>query len=294
VTNILVTGGTGQVGVELARRSWPDGWRLALPMRAELDLSDAASIRTYLAGRKFDAIVNAGAYTAVDKAESETDLAWAVNALAPVVLAEAAASAGVPIVQLSTDYVFDGKKPAPYVEDDAVAPLNVYGASKEGGEQAVRTACPRHVILRTSWVVSPHGRNFVKTMLRLVGEKASLDVVSDQQGAPTAAADIAGAVATILPLLLQPEVRADRFGTFHYCSTGVTSWYEIARAIAASAAERGLGRCEIRPIDTQFYPTPARRPLNSRLDTRKIRSCYGVIPRDWRAALDDVLAKLVA
>src|SRR5262249_19657397 len=160
-----------------------------LPTRAELDMSEAASIRAYLADRRFDVVVNAGAYTAVDRAESEVALAWAVNALGPAILAESAAKAGIPVIQLSTDYVFDGTKSKPCVEGDPVAPLNVYGASKEGGEQAVRTACRRHVILRTSWVVSPHGRNFVKTILRLVQEKASLDVVSDQVGAPTAAGD---------------------------------------------------------------------------------------------------------
>ena len=293
MTNILVTGGSGQVGIELARHAWPAGWRLALPTRAELDLSDAASIRAYLADRRFDAVVNAGAYTAVDRAESEVALAWAVNALAPAILAESAAQAGIPIVQLSTDYVFDGNKDGPYVEDDAIAPLNVYGASKEGGEQAVRTACPRHVILRTSWVVSPHGRNFVKTILRLVQERASLDVVSDQVGAPTAASDIASAVARIVPALLEPHGPDDRFGTFHYCSAGATSWYEIATVIAAAAAGKGLGSCEVRPIGTADYATPARRPLNSRLATQKIEKRYGIRPRAWHAALDELLRNLI-
>ena len=293
MTSILVTGGTGQVGIELARYPWPQDYALACPTRSELDLSDTASIRAYLADRRFDAIVNSGAYTAVDKAESEVGLAWAVNALAPAVLAEAAGKAGIPLIQLSTDYVFDGKKDGPHVEDDPVRPLNVYGASKEGGEQAVRTACRSHVILRTSWVVSPHGRNFVKTILRLVGEKPSLDVVADQVGVPTSAADIAGAVATIVAALLAaPGASEERYGTFHYCSAGVTSWHGIAEIIAAAAARPGPARCEIRPIATRDYPTPARRPLNSRLATGKIEERYAIRPRQWRVALEEVLEGL--
>jgi dTDP-4-dehydrorhamnose reductase len=292
VRAILVTGGTGQVGIELARYPWPKDYQLAFPARSELDLSDTASIRAYLSDRRFDAIVNSGAYTAVDRAESEVGLAWAVNALAPAVLAESAAKAGIPLIQLSTDYVFDGKKDGPYVEDDPVAPLNVYGASKEGGEKAVRTACRSHVILRTSWVVSPHGRNFVKTILRLAAERPSLDVVSDQIGVPTSAADIAGAIATILASLTEPGVSDERYGTFHYCSAGVTSWHGIAERIAEAAAPAGAHRCEIRPIATAAYPTPARRPLNSQLSTRKIEKSYAIKPRDWRAAVEGVLAEL--
>jgi dTDP-4-dehydrorhamnose reductase len=294
VTSILVTGGTGQVGIELARWSWPADWRLALPSRAELDLASAASIRAWLADRKVDAIVNSGAYTAVDKAESEPDVAFAINAEAPAILAEIAAKRGIPIVQLSTDYVFDGEKDGPYVESDPVAPLNVYGVSKAGGEKAVRAAGERHLILRTAWVVSPHGRNFASTILRLAGEKASLDVVADQKGAPTAAADIAGAIATILPQLMAGDAAAERFGTFHFCSAGVASWYEVATAIAARAAAAGRNRCEIRPIRTADYPTAARRPANSRLDTGKLRATFGNAPGNWRLAVDDVLDRLLA
>jgi dTDP-4-dehydrorhamnose reductase len=210
VTDVLVTGGTGQVGIELAGRSWPAGWRLALPTRTELDLASADSIRGYLADRRFDAIVNSGAYTAVDRAESEAELAWAVNAGAPAILAEAAAVRGIPIVQLSTDYVFDGEKHGAYVESDPVAPRNVYGASKAGGERAVRAASGQHLILRSSWVVSSHGRNFVKAILGQIGEKPRLDVVADQQGAPTAAADIAGVIAAVLPRLLTRDAPAER------------------------------------------------------------------------------------
>lgn len=293
MTSILVTGGSGQVGLELARRAWPAGYNVQFPARAELDLSSPVSIDRYLADRRFDLIVNCGAFTAVDRAQTEVALAWTVNALAPAILAETAAKADIPIIQLSTDYVFDGSKDGPYVEDDPVAPINIYGASKEGGEQAVRTACRRHVILRTSWVVSPHGRNFVKTILKLVGERSSLGVVSDQIGAPTAAADIAGAVAAIVPVLLEPSDSDDTFGTFHYCSAGVTSWYEIASVVASLPARQGLGTCEIRPIETRSYPTPAPRPLNSCLDTRKIEERYAIKLRDWREAVAEVLEALV-
>lgn len=293
MTDILVTGGTGQIGIELGRRPWPAGWRLAMPPRAELDLASPASIRAWLAGRNIDAIVNSGAYTAVDSAESEPGLAWAVNSQAAGIVAEIARERGVPIVQLSTDYVFDGGKHGAYTESDPVAPLNVYGASKAGGEHAVRAAGPRHLILRTSWVVSPHGRNFVTTILRLAGERAALDVVADQQGAPTAAADIAAAIATLLPLLLADDAPAARFGTFHFASAGVASWYDVAAMIAARAAERGLSRCEIRPIRAADYPGLARRPANSRLDSGKIRSVHGIQPRHWRLAVGEILDLLL-
>ena len=291
---LLVTGGTGQVGTELKQKTWPAGYELHFPTRAELDLSDSRSINAYLEGKRFDAIINSGAYTAVDKAETEVALAWTVNALAPAILAEYAGRAEIPMIQLSTDYVFDGRKDGPYVEDDPVAPLNVYGASKEGGEQAVRTAARQHVILRTSWVVSPHGRNFVKTILRLVGEKPGLDVVSDQIGVPTSAADIAEALSAIIARLFRPEAYAGRYGTFQFCAAGATTWCEIATVIAAIAAERGLGNCHVRPIKTQSYPTPAKRPLNSRLDTTKIGEHYGIRPREWRVALEEVLEELLS
>ena len=187
---ILVTGGSGQVGTELQQRM-RSRFDVAAPSRAEMDLSDPDAVAAYAASRPWAAIVSSGAYTAVDKAESDVLTAWKVNALAPAALAVVAAAQDIPLIHLSTDYVFDGSKPAPYLEGDPLAPLGVYGASKLGGEMAVRTTAPRHVILRTAWVVSPHGVNFIRTMLRLAETRDRLGVVDDQRGCPTAAGDIA-------------------------------------------------------------------------------------------------------
>ena len=288
--DVLVTGGGGQVGIELLRQPWPEGVRLHAPTRAELDLADPASVARMMASRRWDAVVSSGAYTAVDKAESDVAAAWAVNALAPAILAKAAAGAGAPIVHLSTDYVFAGDKPTPYVEDDPVGPLGVYGASKEGGEQAVRTGNRRHVILRTAWVVSAHRANFLKTMLRLAAERDELRVVDDQRGCPTFAADLAAAVRTIVLRLLH-EADAPT-GTFHVVGEGEASWAEFAAAIMEALAERGARAARIVPITTAEYPTPARRPANSRLATTRLRECWGIAPRPWRRSLEETLAEL--
>ena len=285
--DILVTGGTGQVGIELLRQPWPGEVRLHAPARAELDLVDPVSVARVMASRRWDAVISCGAYTAVDKAESEVAAAWAANALAPAILAKAAAGAGAPIVHLSTDYVFAGDKPEPYREDDPVGPISVYGASKEGGEQAVRTANPRHVVLRTAWVVSPHRANFLKTMLRLGAEREELRVVADQRGCPTFAADLAGAVRTIaLRLAREPDAPA---GTFHFVGAGEASWADFAAAIMEGAAARGFRAARIVPITTAEYPTPARRPANSRLSTEKLRREYGIEPPPWRHSLSVAL-----
>jgi dTDP-4-dehydrorhamnose reductase len=288
MTTVLVTGGTGQVGTALAVAAWPAGFEAYFPTRAELDLSSIASIRSYLSGRSFDLIVNCAAYTAVDKAESDVALAWQVNALAPAVLAEAAARAEIPMIQLSTDYVFDGKKRRPYLEDDPVAPLNVYGASKEGGEQAVRTACSRHVILRTSWVISPYGHNFVRTILRLAEQRDRLRVVNDQHGAPTSAADIARAVMTIARRIM--SVSDASSGTYHCANAGATTWLGVAEAILAEVEARGHARPHLEPITTADYPTAARRPANSMLNCAKLQRDFGIGLRPLRDALTDVVS----
>jgi dTDP-4-dehydrorhamnose reductase len=290
VTRILVTGGSGQVGTELLAHRWPSGFQIVAPTRAELDLSDFSSVRAYLDANAFDGIINAGAYTAVDRAEKEVALAWAINALAPAVLAERAAKSNIPIIQLSTDYVFDGKKQGRYVEDDPVAPLNVYGASKEGGEQAVRTACRQYAILRTSWVVSPHGHNFVRTMLRLGRERDSLRVVADQHGAPTVAADVAAAVVTILTRLLTDAGAVA--GTYHFSSAGRTTWFELARYVFANACEERAQAPGLFSVTSAEYPTPAVRPSNSLLSNGKIRARLGIEQRSWQVAVADVLSKL--
>jgi dTDP-4-dehydrorhamnose reductase len=290
VTRVLVTGGSGQVGTELRAHRWPAGFELVCPTRAQMDLSDVNSIRAYLNESKFDGILNSGAYTAVDRAESDVSTAWAVNALAPAVMAEEAARIGIPIVQLSTDYVFDGKKVGAYTEEDPVAPLNVYGASKEAGEQAVRAACKRHVILRTSWVVSPHGQNFVKTMLRLGQERESIRIVADQHGAPTVAADVAEVVAELFVRLLGDPGRIA--GTYHFSSAGRTTWFGLA-----SFMFKYIGNAkspELIPISSSAYAAPAPRPSNSLLCNDKIAVQLGIQSRSWEAPVAEVLEELRA
>jgi dTDP-4-dehydrorhamnose reductase len=291
MAEILITGGSGQVGSELMALAWPDGLVPVAPPRADLDLADRASIERWLAGRDLAGIVSSGAYTAVDKAETDVATAWALNALAPAVLAAHAAKAGIPIVHVSTDYVFDGTKTAPYEETDPVAPMGVYGASKEGGEQAVRTARARHAIVRTSWVVSPHGANFIKTMLRVGRERPLLKVVDDQHGAPTVAADLAAALQTILVRLIADP--AAPTGTCHFANAGETTWCGLARAVFAASAARGGPSPTVEAITTADYPTPARRPANSRLSTERIGRHYGIVPRPWQPAVEAVVARLL-
>jgi len=289
--HVLLTGGAGQIGTELLRQA-PAHWRIAAPSEVELDLSDARSVETVFGSATWSAVINAGAYTAVDKAESDIAAAWRVNALGPAMLAEATAKAGVPLIHISTDYVFSGQKPGFYVEGDPVAPLGVYGASKEGGEQAVRTGNPRHVILRTAWLVSAHGNNFVKTMLRLGADRPVLRVVDDQRGCPTSAADIAGALLVIAERLAGDP--AAPTGDYHFVNDGEASWCEFARAIFEAAEAHGRPAPQVEAITTADYPTPARRPANSRLSTAKIRRDFAIAPRPWRAAMEEIVAELLA
>ncbi len=289
--HLLATGGAGQVGMELGALDWPDGVVLHRPDRTELDLADPASIRRVFETTPYAAVINAGAYTAVDRAESDLVNAFAVNAMAPAVLAELTARAGIPLVQVSTDYVFDGASQTPYVETDPVGPLGVYGASKLAGELAVRTGNPRSVILRTAWVQSPHRSNFVKTMLRLAGEQPRLRVVADQFGCPTAAADIATAV-RLITLRLMDDRNAPT-GVYHFVNAGSTSWAGLASMVMEQSRMRGGPSVAVEPIPTSDYPTPARRPANSRLSTDKIVRDYGVVPRDWSPAVAEVVEALV-
>jgi dTDP-4-dehydrorhamnose reductase len=289
MTDILVTGGQGQVGIELGAVAWPKGVTIHTPTRAELDLASADSVRAYFAGKSFAAIVNPAAYTAVDKAESEIGAAFAANALGPALLVEA--GKGTPIVHISTDYVFDGSKDGVYDERDPVSPLGVYGASKAAGEQAIRAGAPRHVILRTAWVVSPHRGNFVKTMLRIGAQNPTLRVVDDQRGCPTAAADIAEAVAKIVLRLIEDSQAPT--GTYHFVNAGETTWCGLARHVFRAAERFGGPQPTVEAITTADYPTPARRPANSRLSTEKLKADYGIHPRPWAAAIDDVVAKLL-
>jgi dTDP-4-dehydrorhamnose reductase len=291
VRDILITGGSGQVGTELARFDWPEGWCATVLTRAELDLSDPAAIAAKVAGRRWAAVINAAAYTAVDKAETEQVSAWQVNALAPAAMASACAKAGIPIVQVSTDYVFAGDREGAWQPEDPVAPLGVYGASKLGGELAVRSSGARHAIVRTAWVVSAHGSNFVKTMLRVGGQRERLTIVADQHGSPTSAADLAGALAVIAMRLAEDPGAAS--GTWHFSNIGPTTWHGFATEIFAQAARRGGPAPAVDAIPTSAYPTPARRPANSLLDTATLMRDFGIAPRPWRAALSDILDELM-
>jgi dTDP-4-dehydrorhamnose reductase len=289
--DVLVTGGSGQVGGALAAMGEVEGFRFVAPCRDELDLLSPTSFAAFLASRPWAAIINAAAYTAVDKAESEVEEAWRINALAPAVLAREAARAGVPLVHVSTDYVFNGASARPYMEDDAVAPLGVYGASKAAGEQGVRTGGGRFAIVRTSWVVSAQRANFLKTMLRLGAERDVLRVVADQQGAPTSARDLAGALARVARALACDPVAPS--GTFHFANAGATTWADFAAEIFRLSAQRGGPSARVEPITTADYPTPARRPACSLLSTGRIQTLYGVTPRPWQTAIRDIIDELI-
>lgn len=289
--DILITGGAGQVGLELARAEWPAHVRLHLPTRDQLDLGDADAVRAAFAGTPFRAVINSGAYTAVDKAETEVASAFAANALGPAILAEVTKAAGIPLIQVSTDYVFDGSGERDYAETDPVGPLGVYGASKLAGEVAVTTGNPRSVVMRTAWVLSPHRANFLKTMLRLAADRPALRVVEDQEGCPTSARDIAEALKTItLRLIDDPDAPT---GVYHFVNAGSTTWAGLAREIMALSAARGGPSATVEGITTADYPTPARRPSNSRLDTRLITRDYGVTPRPWQDAVGEIVAELI-
>ena len=288
---ILVTGADGQLGRELHRRVWPEGWEVVALDRAALDLADTAAIADMVGSRPWSAVINAGAYTAVDKAENDLVAAWAINALAPAAFGQACAAAAIPLIQVSTDYVFAGDKAGASEVDDPVAPLGVYGASKLGGELAVRTSCARHAIVRTSWVVSAHGQNFVKTMLRVGAERGHLRVVDDQRGSPTSAADLAAALMTIT--LRLAEDAAAPTGMFHFSNAGAVSWEGFAVEIFRQSGLRGGPTATVEPITTADYPTPARRPANSLLSHDAIAKAYGIAPRPWQAALGDILDELI-
>jgi dTDP-4-dehydrorhamnose reductase len=286
---LLVLGAGGQVGHELRRTRWPAGWRTVAVGHAGLDVSDRDATAAAMARERPDIVINAAAYTAVDRAESEPAAAWAANCTGPGNLAVACAGAGVPLIHISTDYVFDGSKIGSYVEDDPVNPLGVYGASKEAGDRAVRAALDRHVIMRTAWVYSAHGHNFVRTMLRLAGERPVLRVVADQTGCPTSAAEIAAAISAIAQQIAAGNTH---WGTYHFTGAGSVTWHGFAETIFELAAPWRGPPPRIEAITTADYPTPARRPANSVLDCRKIGEAFGIVPRPWRDALAEVIREI--
>lgn len=289
---LLQFGATGQLARAVVERAPGRGARLHALSRDDVDLRRPEDARRAVeAAPDFDVAVIAAAYTAVDAAEDAEDEAFAVNAASPGAIAEACAARGAAIVYVSTDYVFDGSKSGPYVEDDPPAPINAYGRTKLAGERAVMAANPRSVVVRTSWLYAPYGRNFVTTMVRLGRERARLDVVDDQRGAPTAAGDLANALLTLADAIAQD--RANAWGVLHYAGAGATSWAGFAQAVFALAGPALAPHPpQIAPIPSSAYPTKAARPANSVLSCARITQAYGARPRPWREALDETLKQM--
>jgi len=284
---ILQFGTTGQVAREMLARAGAHGVALTAMGRAEADLTDTAAVEAAIAGAQADLVVNAAAYTAVDRAEQEPDLAMAVNATAPGVMARACARRGLALIHLSTDYVFDGDRAGAYAEDDPPAPRTAYGRSKLAGEAAVLEALDQALVVRTSWVFSPYGTNFVKTMLRLGRERGEVGVVDDQTGRPTAAGSLAQFILANAATLAKSP---DRRGLLHFAGRGPVTWRDFAEAIFERSGIEPRPRA--RAITTADYPTPARRPRNSTLDTSRLEQVFAIEPPLWRAGLDETLAQL--
>lgn len=289
-----VTGTSGQVAQALAAYAAQIGDEAVLIGRPDFDLSEPENAAEVFAAAKPDVIVSAAAYTAVDKAESEAETAYQINVEGARAVAQAAATLGVPIIHLSTDYVFDGSKAGEWTEDDPTVPLGIYGASKLAGEKAVQAAARDAVILRVSWVYAPHGTNFVRTMLRLAESRDTLTIVADQIGRPTSARDIAAAIWQIGQKLTAQRDEPNLRGIFHMPAGGpAASWANFAEAIFTEAAQRGHKTAHVTPIPTSDYPTPARRPANSRMDGSKLTRVYGIQLPDWRSSLSVVMDALL-
>ena len=293
---ILLTGRNGQVGFELQRSLAPLGELVALD-RTSCDLADAEALRTLIRSVRPDVIVNAAAYTSVDRAESEAAIAAAVNARAPGIIGEEAARLGACVVHFSTDYVFDGTKSSPYVETDATDPRSIYGRTKRDGELALEASGARQLVFRASWVVGVHGANFAKTILRLASERDSLGVVADQFGVPTPAPLLAEVTGELLGRLAQAGPAGFPFGLYHLVPGGETSWHQYACFVLAQAQAAGrplrVTAERVRSLTTAEYPTAARRPSNSRLDTGRIRAAFGLDLPHWQAAIRPVLQGIV-
>ena len=293
---ILLTGKNGQVGFELQRALAPLGEVVAVD-QADCDLANPEAIRLLVQQVRPDVIVNPAAYTAVDKAESEPALAQSINADAPGIFGDEAQKLGALVVHYSTDYVFDGCMPGAYLETDATNPQSVYGRSKRDGERALQAATSQHLILRTSWVVGAHGGNFAKTMLRLAAERDNLSVVADQWGAPTSAALLADLTAQIIRQWQREGDRGFPYGTYHVVADGDTNWCDYARFVIAEAVKAGKQMSvqpeAVKAITSADYPTPARRPANSRLDTAKFRNTFGLALPHWKAGLSHILQRIL-
>lgn len=290
---VLVAGRRGQLATALIERLPRDGHEVVALGRPDLDLTERDSILRVIGDTNPDAVVNAAAYTAVDRAEEDRDLAFAVNTIGPAMLAAACAGRDLPFLHLSTDYVFSGEGGAPYDEEAEPAPLGTYGASKLAGERAAMAANPRTAVIRTAWLCGPDGSNFVKTMLRLGEEREAVSVVADQRGAPTFAADLADAIALMLPRLVAAPAGDAGFGIFHLTGAPHTTWHGFAEAIFEGAAARGRKVPRLSAITTAEYPTPARRPPDGRLNCGRILQVHGIRPADWRESLARCLDGLI-
>jgi dTDP-4-dehydrorhamnose reductase len=291
---VLVLGCRGQVGRELTRAAWGAGTEVVGLSRPQFDITSPEHNEGAIAKHRPQFVINAAAYTAVDKAESDLATAFAVNDHGPLVLAATCCRYGIPLIHLSTDYVFDGCAQRPYRESDAIGPINAYGRSKAAGEAAVRLRQPRHIILRTAWVYASHGQNFVRTMLRLAAERDEVSVVADQFGTPTSAPDIVATLVTMLQQITAGRAAAgdDLWGTYHFTAAGETTWHDFAACIFRHLERNGSRPPRLKPISTSDYPTPARRPANSRLDCTLIEQTFGIVRTPWQEGLNRVLEEL--
>ena len=287
---ILLFGAGGQLGRELVRMSAAHGMPLVALSRADADIADQAAVRSAIGRHAPSLVVNAAAYTKVDAAENETEAARRGNELGPAALAVTCAAIDVPLIHISTDYVFDGSKTGRYLEDDPIAPINAYGETKAAGERAIGGIARKHVILRTSWVYGEFGQNFLKTMLRLAATRDELRVVTDQQGCPTSTADLAAAILSIAPRLAANE---SVWGTYHYAGRGATTWHGFASRIVAAQAPLTGRTPRVIPIPTREFPTPAKRPANSVLDCAKFARVFGFTGRSWIEETDRITRALV-
>jgi len=286
-SRILVFGAGGQVGRALVEAGHDAVLGLT---HAEVDICDRPAVAEAVRSYRPTSLINAAAFTAVDQAEAETDTAFRVNRDAARIVAQVASTADIPVIHLSTDYVFDGASSLPYEETDPVAPINIYGRSKEEGERGVRAACRKHVVLRTAWIYSPHGSNFVRTMLRLGAQRTQLGVVNDQTGCPTAADDIASAILAIAAAI--ETRRFSDWGTYHYTGADAVTWYGFAKLIFAKQKRLGKAAPRLHPITTADYPTAARRPVYSVLSYEKLKRVFAINPRPLSQSLSECLERL--
>ena len=289
--NVLVIGANGQLGWEVCQRGKKQGFDIVPLDIPEFDITESSAVERAVSHSGVSLVINASAYTAVDRAESEPELAFAVNRDGPAYLASSCARIGIPLIHISTDYVFDGSKKEPYLETDPPSPLGVYGKSKAAGEEKVRNLCQKHIILRTAWLYGIHGNNFVKTMLNLGKEKEVVHVVADQYGCPTYAADLADAIIEITSQIAEKQDII--WGTYHYCGKGVTTWHGFAEEIFNLAREHcSLVVKKVVPITTEEYPTPAKRPANSVMDCSLLTQNLSISLRLWQESLTDMINHL--